>query len=260
MTFLQPWVLAGLPLVVLPLIIHLINQRRFQTVPWAAMRFLLAARALSRGYSRLRHWLIMALRMLAVAAVILAVGRPLSRGWLALAAGGRPDSAIVILDRSPSMQAVAAAGGASKLDTGRRQLAAALATLRAGRVMLLSDPGRGPEEVAAPDALVELATAGPLASAADVPALVQSAYEYIREQAAGTTEIWICSDQRGNDWKPDDGGWPGIRDALAKLPQQVRVQLLSYAAPARGNIAVRVSGVRLETLGRDRRLVVSVTV
>ncbi|MFM7206649.1 MAG: hypothetical protein ACKO4T_08280, partial [Planctomycetaceae bacterium] len=47
---------------------------------------------------------------------------------------------------------------------------------------------------------------------------------------------------------------------LAKLPQQVRVQLLSYAAPARGNIAVRVSGVRLETLGRDRRLVVSVTV
>ncbi|MFM9010514.1 MAG: BatA domain-containing protein [Planctomycetota bacterium] len=132
MTFLQPWVLAGLPLVVLPLIIHLINQRRFQTVPWAAMRFLLAARALSRGYSRLRHWLIMALRMLAVAAVILAVGRPLSRGWLALAAGGRPDSAIVILDRSPSMQAVAAAGGASKLDTGRRQLAAALATLCAG--------------------------------------------------------------------------------------------------------------------------------
>lgn len=67
----------------LPLIIHLINQRRFQTVRWAAMQFLLAAKALSRGYSRLRHWLIMALRMLAVAAVILAVGRPLSRGWLA---------------------------------------------------------------------------------------------------------------------------------------------------------------------------------
>ena len=29
MTFLQPWVLAALPLVALPLIIHLINQRRF---------------------------------------------------------------------------------------------------------------------------------------------------------------------------------------------------------------------------------------
>ena len=111
MTFLQPWVLVALPLAALPVIIHLINQRRFQTVPWAAMQFLLAAKALSRGYSRLRHWLILLLRMLAVAAVILAVGRPLSRGWLALAGGGRPDSAIVVLDRSPSMQAVATAGG-----------------------------------------------------------------------------------------------------------------------------------------------------
>jgi hypothetical protein len=260
MTFLQPWVLAALPLVALPLIIHLINQRRFQTVPWAAMQFLLAAKALSRGYSRLRHWLIMALRMLAVAAVILAVGRPLSRGWLALAAGGRPDSAIVVLDRSPSMQAVAAAGGASKLETGRRQLAASLATLRAGRVMVVSDPAKGPAEVASPEAIADLATAGPTAAPADLPALLQTAYEFIRENAAGTTEIWICSDQRANDWRPDDGGWVGLRDALAKLPQQVRVQLLSYAAAATGNVAVRASNVRLETLGRDRRIVLTVSV
>jgi len=260
MTFLQPWVLVALPLVALPLIIHLINQRRFQTVRWAAMQFLLAAKALSRGYSRLRHWLIMALRMAAVAAVILAVGRPLSRGWLALAGGGRPDSAIVILDRSPSMQAVATAGGESKLDTGRRQLADSLATLRAGRVLVLSDPARGPEEVASPAALVDLATAGSVAAASDLPALLQSGYDFIRENAAGTTEVWICSDQRANDWKPDDGAWGGIRDAFAKLPQQVRVQLLSYAAPALGNVAVRASSVRLETLGRDRRLVVTVAV
>jgi hypothetical protein len=128
------------------------------------------------------------------------------------------------------------------------------------RVLVLSDPARGPEEVASPEALVELATAGPAAASADLPALLQSAYEFIRENAAGTTEIWICSDQRANDWKPDDGGWSGIRDALAKLPQQVRVQLLSYATPAQGNVAVRVSNVKLETLGRDRRLVVTVTV
>ena len=104
MTFLQPWALLALPLISLPLIIHLINQRRFQTMNWGAMMFLLSARALSRGYSRLRHWLIMLMRMLAVAAIIMAVGRPLSRGWLAHAGGGRPDTAVVIHDRSPSMQ------------------------------------------------------------------------------------------------------------------------------------------------------------
>jgi len=34
MSFLQPLLLFGLPLVAIPIIIHLINQRRFQTVRW----------------------------------------------------------------------------------------------------------------------------------------------------------------------------------------------------------------------------------
>ena len=260
MTFLQPWMLVALPLVVLPLIIHLINQRRFQTVPWAAMQFLLAAKALSRGYSRLRHWLIMLLRMLAVAAVILAVGRPLSRGWLALAGGGRPDSAIVVIDRSPSMQARDSSAGDSKLDTARRQLAESLSTLRPGRCLVVNDAARGPEEVADPAMIVDLPLAGPAAASTDLPAVLHSAYEFIRENPAGTTELWICSDQRANDWRTEDGGWAGIRDAFAKLPQQVRFQLLSFPAPAAGNVAVRVTAARLETAGRDRRLVVTVAV
>ena len=63
MSFLQPMLLAALPLVALPIIIHLINQRRYQTIRWAAMMFLLAANRMSRGYARLRQWLIMAFRM-----------------------------------------------------------------------------------------------------------------------------------------------------------------------------------------------------
>ena len=86
MTFLQPLLLAALPLVFLPLIIHLINQRRFQTMRWAAMMFLLAANRMSRGFAKLRQWLIMLFRMLAIATLLLAVSRPLASGWLGLAA------------------------------------------------------------------------------------------------------------------------------------------------------------------------------
>ncbi|MEJ7639504.1 MAG: BatA domain-containing protein [Singulisphaera sp.] len=53
MSFLQPFLLAALPLVALPVVIHLINQRRYQTMRWAAMIFLLAANRMSRGYARL---------------------------------------------------------------------------------------------------------------------------------------------------------------------------------------------------------------
>ena len=256
MTFLQPWVLAALPLVSLPLIIHLINQRRFQTVQWGGMMFLLAAKALSSGYSRLRHWLIMLLRMLAVAGVILAVGRPLSRGWLALAGGGRPDTAVVILDRSPSMQASNPAVVGSKLATGRRQLAESLATLAPARCLFLGTPDV-PIEVS-PQGLSDLPAAEPAAAPADIPGMLRSAYDHIRENAAGTAEIWICSDQRANDWALETGGWSGLRDAFAKLPQQVRFQLLSFSDPAVGNVAIRVADARLAVRGNERELVVRV--
>lgn len=258
MTFLQPLMLAALPLVSLPIIIHLINQRRFQTVQWAAMMFLLSARAMSRGYSRLRNWLIMAMRMLAVAAVIFAVGRPLSRGWLALAGGARPDTAIVILDRSPSMQQRSAAAADTKLDTGRRQLVESLTTLGASRCVLVTDPAAKPLELDGPGALVDLPAAGPAAVPADMPLLLQAAYDYVKENAAGATEVWVCSDQRSNDWAPENGAWGGIRDAFAKLPQQVRFQLLSFREPAADNVAVRVTGTKLEKRGESRELVVTV--
>jgi hypothetical protein len=257
MTFLQPWVLLALPLVALPLIIHLINQRRFQTVQWAAMMFLLSARALSRGYSRLRHWLIMALRMAAVAAVILAVGRPLSRGWLALAGGGRPDTAIVILDRSPSMQARDPAAVETKLDTARRQLAESLTTLRPARCVVLADPDSPPLEIADPAALADVPATGPTAAPADMPRLLQAAYDYIRDNAAGASEIWIGSDQRANDWAAESGGWTSLREAFARLPQPVRFQLVSFAAPAGANTSIRVTGSRLERRGGERVLVLS---
>src|ERR1700733_1589671 len=122
MSFLQPAFLAALPLVALPILIHLINQWRYQTVRWGAMMFLLAANRMSRGYARLRQWLIMAFRMLAIAGLIFAVSRPLAGGWLGLTTGGRPETTMVLLDRSPSMRQTDASGHGSKLETGLSQL------------------------------------------------------------------------------------------------------------------------------------------
>ncbi len=98
-------------MIALPIIIHLINQRRYQTVRWAAMMFLLAANRMSRGYARIRQWLILAARMLAIAGLAFVIGRPLAGGWLGLTAGGRADATILILDRSPSMQQAGAGSG-----------------------------------------------------------------------------------------------------------------------------------------------------
>ena len=256
MSFLQPLMLFGLPLVALPVLIHLINQRRYQTTRWGAMMFLLAAQRMSRGYARLRQWLILLFRMLAVAGLILAVGRPLASGLLGLAAGGRADTTIILLDCSPSMQQREAGGGLSKLAAGRRQLADTLATLGSSRWVLIDSTTNQPHEIAVARRAMRTSPAQePTGAEADLPAMLEAARTYIQANHTGRTEIWICSDLRENDWHADSGRWRTLRESFAELAQGVRFHLLAYPQVATGNTAVRVTGVRRQQSGERRRAV-----
>ncbi len=244
MSFLAPMLLAGLPLVALPIIIHLINQRRFQTIRWGAMMFLLAANRLSRGYARLRQWLIMAFRMLAIAGLIFAIARPLASGWLGLSAGGRPDTTIVLLDRSPSMQQTGGGAGGTKLETGRRQLVQALKMLGSARWVLVDSTTNKAFEIESPEGLLNSPAGEPASSASDIPAMLQSVHDYIQTNKSGRTEVWICSDLRENDWNGESGRWQTLRESFLEFPQGVRFHLLAYPQAAPDNVAIRVTDVR----------------
>ncbi|MFM7869306.1 MAG: BatA domain-containing protein, partial [Planctomycetaceae bacterium] len=63
MTFLQFSILYAFPLILLPIVIHLINQNRHKTVQWAATMFLLQAKRMVRGMAKLRYVLILIARM-----------------------------------------------------------------------------------------------------------------------------------------------------------------------------------------------------
>ncbi len=256
MSFLQPWLLAGLPLIALPIIIHLINQRRFQTIQWAAMMFLLAAHRMARGYSRLRQLLIMLFRMLAVAGLLFAVARPLASGWIGLAAGGKPDTTIILLDRSPTMQQRGAGTGESKLETGKKQLVSALSMLGSGRYVLIDSVSQTPQEIEAPKSLLDLPNAGPASAPADLPGLMQAAHDYIRDNRAGRTEVWMCSDLAENDWTAESGRWSSLREAFLAFPQSVRFHLLAYPQPA-NDVAVRVTDAKRQLTTNGPELYVS---
>ncbi len=257
MSFMQPLMLFALPLIALPIIIHLINQLRYQTVRWGAMMFLLAAQRMSRGYARLRQWLILLLRMLAIAGLIFAVGRPLASGLLGLAAGSKADTTIVLLDCSPSMQQIEGGAGMSKLEAGRRQIAGALATLGSSRWVLIDSATNQPRELPSPNALLDDSCAKPTGAEADLPTMLEAARTYIRTNHTGRTEIWICSDLRENDWHADSGRWRTLRESFMELAQGVRFHLLAYPQTATGNTAVRVTGVRRQQSGDRTELLVS---
>src|SRR5438128_6805823 len=102
---------------VLPIIIHLLNRKRFRVVTWAAMRFLLAAQKKNTRKMRLEQLILLAVRCLLVLLLVLAMAaitpwaesawqkwfpdnlRPL------LAAGGHRTHKIIVVDGSFSMGA-----------------------------------------------------------------------------------------------------------------------------------------------------------
>jgi hypothetical protein len=257
MTFLQPLILTALPLIALPIIIHLINQRRYQTIRWAAMLFLLAANRMSRGYARLRQWLILLFRTLAIAGLVFAISRPLASGWLGSALGGRSDTTIILLDRSPSMRQQGPGTVISKLEAARQQLARTLPVLGSGRWALIENTTNVPREVESPDALVKLSDTEPTSTSADLPAMLEAARDYIRTNQTGRTEIWIGSDLRQNDWNPDSARWQALRDSFLAFPQGIRFHLLAYPDSANGNVAIRVTNVRRRQTANSAELLIS---
>ncbi len=65
----------GLPLLALPIIIHLINLMRHRRVAWAAMEFVLVAHKKSSTWILLKQLLLLLLRILAIAGIIILLGQ-----------------------------------------------------------------------------------------------------------------------------------------------------------------------------------------
>ena len=88
----------GLPLVAVPVAIHLINLLRHKRVPWAAMEFLVASQRKYRTRVLLRQLLLLALRTAAVAGFVLALAQPRWRQAIGGLLGGTAASHVVVLD------------------------------------------------------------------------------------------------------------------------------------------------------------------
>ena len=243
MSFLQPLLLIALPLIALPIIIHLIHQRRFQTVQWAAMAFLLAATKMSKGYAKLRQWLILAARTLAIAGLIFAVSRPLSSGWLGMAASGRIDTTIILLDRSASMSQIGA-GGRSKLESGVRRLQKNLRKLESDHYVLIDSSAMVAQELDSLSQLSDSSLYGGTSSTASIPEMLEIAAQFLREQQPGRTEVWICSDHRVSDWDTRNGRWKTLRDSLRAGPQTIQFHSLAFDEPYDSNYSLRGEKVR----------------
>jgi hypothetical protein len=248
MTFLQPLLLWLLPLAALPVLIHLLNRMRFRTVHWAATSFLFSANRASTRYARLRQWLLLACRVLALLAMVLAVARPLAGGWAGWMLSSAPDVVLILMDRSASMEARDAITGIPRRQQALDELAAAASAYGSHtRCVLFENVFKSPQEVAQPSLLPRLPNLGPTDTAADLLGLLDAAATWLARNRTGLAEIWIASDLQRTNWQPFSPRWQAIAARLAALPETVRVRLLALTGTTAPNASVTLVSAMRQT-------------
>ncbi|MCC7541878.1 MAG: BatA domain-containing protein [Deltaproteobacteria bacterium] len=117
MAFDAPLALLGLIAAAVPLIAHLVRQRRLPVVRFGPVRWLLRAAEQNQRRSRLTDLLLLATRTLLVALVALAVAGPRTSCAVSGDPDGRAESLSIVLDDSLSMRR--APGGRSLFEDAR---------------------------------------------------------------------------------------------------------------------------------------------
>lgn len=105
MHFVYPFVLWGLLAATLPVIIHLFRLRKFKVVLFSSNRLLRDVQLETRKKSRIKHLIILLLRILAIVALVLAFARPFFPRQRAMPGNENQKTIMVYVDNSFSMEA-----------------------------------------------------------------------------------------------------------------------------------------------------------
>src|SRR5262249_20039829 len=228
MTFLTPFLTWGMLLGAIPIIIHLLNRRRFRRVEWAPMRYLKLTIQRNRRRIRIEELILLLMRVAALVLLFFFLARPVLNPtglerWLG--SGGRT-SQVVVIDDSMSMGY--ASGDASAFQRARETAAALLAAARpqdrctiattsAPRVPVLHEV-----EGARREELTAAALGLPItATHAAWPAVLKGVDELLHSCTYPTRQLTILTDLRKSGW---DAGVATIARRWAE--QGVRVRLV----------------------------------
>jgi hypothetical protein len=244
MGFLTPAFLAGLALLAIPVLVHLTNRPRRETVPFPSLMFLQRIPYRSVRRQSLRHWLLFAMRGLAFLLLALAFARPFfgSAGRAATALAGAK-ARVVLLDRSYSMGYSGRWAGA--LEAARRAVSEPGPQDRVALVLF----DRAPESSGEPTAdrsavLAALAAAQPGFGVTRYAPALRMAQEMLAASDLPRREIVLVTDFQ-------KAGWEGADDV--QLPPSTTLTWVDVSDRGASNLAI--TGVEMERdyeSGRER--------
>jgi len=275
-SFLNGAFLVALAAAALPILIHLFSRRRAREMPFSQLRFLdeITRRKIRR--LRLRQWLLLALRTLAIALIALALSRPVWHG--PGASRQRGSSAVAILiDDSFSMEARLDPSALLPLETAtttlsfptrfeqaRQRALQLIDLLEDGDQAILvftASPPRVPYESTVRDPALlreEVLRATPRATRSDLVGAFERIGPALRSARTLNREVFVVSDFQQVDIQEilrrfgaeaqaavvpvgaadSARGAPGAARALLAVPEETRLYLLPVQAPAEPNLSL----------------------
>lgn len=243
MPFLFPGLLALTATALVPIIIHLLNRRRYKRVVWAAMHFLREALREEAKRIQYKDFILMALRALACILLALAIARPVTR--LLADAGTGSRGVVFIVDSSASMSLSTGVG--SLMDQARKEAISILREMPPDTIIALVDASR-PATVIIPrtrdvreveKAIEEMESAD---SGTDIAGAVRLAAGLFREMGnTAGRDVFVVSDMQSSAWR---SAATAVRKAAADFGPGVKSYVVPVTARETRNLAV--TGLRLD--------------
>ncbi len=238
MAFLNPLLLFGLAAISVPILIHLLNRRKFQKVVWAAMRFLQTSVEKNQKRMRIEDLILLALRCLLLVLLALALARPALRNAGSDFLGQSKVTAAIILDNSASMGL--SDGTATRFAKARQAAEQALETMPAGSataVLLASDIAQG--AVAEPtfdfNLVRKVLREAPLTDrGSDLLPAVQRAVDLLKQRVGLRKEIYLITDGQLAGWKQ----MTEIQRLIESVARETRVHIVLINEHEERNLAV----------------------
>lgn len=254
MAFLNPLVLLGLAAAAIPIVVHLFNFRRPDRVDFSTLRFLRELEATAMRRVRIRQWLLLALRTLAIVFLVLAFARPTRTADAGVFEEGASQSLVLVLDNSRSMTLRDAQG--ALIDQARALGAAVIDATGQGDERTVLPVAAPPEFRPVPyvtpgPALDAVAATGALAGAEPLTAAVARAGSLLESAAHVRKEIVVVSDLQAATFTDS---------ASAALPDDVSVTLLPLGARRQVNTSVTDVRVASRIIEPGRPVEVEATV
>ncbi len=230
-SFLAPLYLIGGLALAIPIWVHLRKHRPVQPYAFPTLRFLIGSRIISHRTRNILRWIVLALRLIAFSALVLAFAEP----WKHLALTSTGEVSILVLDVSASMKAgetwqIAKTKAIEWLDSENKHARTAIVLMGKSIRVLTSFEQPFETQEAALKQLI------PTSESTNPEAALRFADRLIENQPAKQKKITVISDMAASAWQKVE--WehplsPGVRiEPQGILPEPPKnVAITDIAVP-----------------------------